>query len=364
MLSTSDNIFIVGATGFIGGRLVETLLLEHSITPTCLVRDMRKLARIARFPVKCVNGDLLRPETFEREVEGCDVYINCAYGKEKDPELNWRVNTEGTLKLLQLAHRNRAKQFIFLSTTAIYEGPYESGSFDERTLPDWEKRDYAGGKLEAERICLDFAKSHDLPVTILRPTIVYGPFAPSWTIFPVELIRKGVLKEFDDFAGVCNPVYVDDVVGAILASINNENALNEVFNVSSGETISWHDFFTGYSLAVSGKPLEKSNRLAYTGSYIAVSAVKRSVKFVFSLAPDFTKNVYRYLRSKGLGNWSWVKGEDISNVDLGFYNKRLEFRVDKLKEKLGYRPAFDFASGLRITTEWLKYYGYCTNGAT
>lgn len=361
MAVNCNKILVLGATGFIGSRLVEKLYLEHIHVPKCLVRNYEKMVRIARFPVDIVYGDVLDPEALVDQIDDCDIYVFCVHGKDKDRSLSWRVNTEGLENMLKLAISNKAKHFIFLSTTAIYESQYDEGEFDESVVLYLKKRDYAGGKLEGEKICLEYSKKYNLPVTILRPTIVYGPYAPSWTIYPAELVRYGVLKEYDSLDGICNAVYVDDVVDVIIKCIMNNRAFNDAFIVSSGETITWKRFFDAFSLAITGKPLEKSSRFNYLMKSLPLFLLKRCLKFGVQLMPSFAEKVYRYIKSKGSGDWSWVKGQDISTIKLGFFRKKLIFKIDKLKTKLNFEPQYDFDTGFTITSNWLKYHRYVIN---
>jgi nucleoside-diphosphate-sugar epimerase len=353
-----NKILVMGASGFVGGRLVEKLIIEHGHIPKCLVRDYGKLTRIARFPVEIVYGDIIQPDGFEQSIKNCDVYIYSAHGKDKNKAISWEVDTNGLENMLKLAVKNRIKQFIFLSTTAIYESESSKGEFDESVVPVCSQRDYAGGKLEGEKICFEYSKKYNLPVTVLRPTIIFGPFAPSFTIYPAELIMSGALKDYGCFGGICNPVYIDDVVDVIIKCILNEKAFNEIFIVSSGDTLSWKEFFDAFSLAITGKRLETSGQANFRIKSMPLFLLKKILKLVVQIAPDFAKSVYGFIKSKGSGDWSWVKGQDASTINLNFYKKELIFKIDKLRTKLEYEPQYNFNKGFKITADWLKHHRY------
>ncbi|HQF42160.1 MAG TPA: NAD(P)-dependent oxidoreductase [Ignavibacteriaceae bacterium] len=352
------KVLVMGASGFVGGRLVEKLILEHGHVPKCLIRDFGKLTRIARFPVEIVYADILHPNDFEVSIKDCDVYIYSVHGKDKNKAISWEIDTKGLENMLKLAVKNQIKQFIFLSTTAIYENESDKGEFDESVVPVSSKKDYAGGKLAGERICFEYSQKYNLPITVLRPTIIYGPFAPSFTIYPAELIMSGALKDYGCFDGICNPVYIDDVVDVIIKCILNEKAFNEIFIVSSGETLSWKRFFDAFSIAITGKPLEKSGQANFKIKSMPLFLLKKILKMIVQIAPDFAKSVYGYIKSKGSGNWSWVKGQDASTINLNFYKKELVFKIDKLRTKLEYEPQYNFVKGFEITSEWLKHQRY------
>jgi len=165
-----NKILVMGASGFVGGRLVERLILDHNHVPKCLIRDYKKLPRLCRFPVEIVCGDILCPEEFTNSIKDCDVYVFSVHGKEISA-LNWKVNTEGLENMLKLAVKNEIKHFIYLSTTAIYEEQYTRGEFDESDIPVCTKHDYAGGKSKGEKICNDYSQKYNLPVTILLTSL-------------------------------------------------------------------------------------------------------------------------------------------------------------------------------------------------
>jgi len=355
MVSQSNKIFVVGATGFIGSRLVEKLVLYYEQSPLCLVRDFSKLSKISRFKVDIVGGDVLNVKDFEEDVKVCDVYIVSVHGKETEQEHNWLVNTQGTKNLLDLAVNNNVKHFVFLSTTAIYEENHRKGTFLEDSIPVCNKKDYAGGKLEAEKLCLEYSERYDLNITILRPTIVYGPFAPTFTMYPAALIKRGVLKNYGFFNGVCNPVYIEDVVDVIIECVLNDKTYNEIFNISSGETLSWLEFFNYYANIINGYNIPRNSYSQYLLRSLPVGIVKRGAKSALKMAPGLTKLIYQRIKSHGSGDWSWVQGEDITTLNPEMYKKELIFPVGKMKTVLGYQPKYDIQNGMEVTGRWLKY---------
>ena len=75
---TGKKIFITGATGFIGGRLAERLVLEHGLQVRALVRNFARASRLARIPVEMVGGDVLDFNSFGQAIRGCEVVFHCA----------------------------------------------------------------------------------------------------------------------------------------------------------------------------------------------------------------------------------------------------------------------------------------------
>ena len=89
-----------------------------------------------------------------------------------------------------------------------------------------------------------------LPATVLQPTHVYGPFGGYWTERQVEMFLSGpvVLPAPDD--GICNAVYVDDVVHALSLAAVRDEAVGETFLISGVESTTWSEFYRQYARAV------------------------------------------------------------------------------------------------------------------
>lgn len=355
----SKSAFITGATGCIGSRLVEHLFLKYDQNPVCLVHNPAHMARIARFQIDPVFGNVLLPETFAKKISKCDVIIHAAFGKESDQEKNWEINVQGTENLLKLAVENKIKHFIFISSAAVYEEEYSDGILDETITPVCPLRNYAGGKLRAEQLCLEYWRKYDLPITILRPSIVYGPFMRSGTIAPYVNIKKGTLRKYIDFNGICNLVYIEDVVSIIFECICNESAFGEIFNVAGEDNTTWNEVFDFYSELAIGKPLPKASYQNYMLRYFVNSNSKKVGKWMVSTMPELTKSIYGVLKNKGIKAVDYVvKVREFSPQELKFFTKTIVYPVDKLKEKLGYKYKFPFEKGSLLTAEWLKSCSY------
>jgi len=352
------KVAVVGASGFIGGRLCERLFLKYSIDTICLIRNLRKSARLARFPFEIIEVDLLDDRIVELNLHDCDIMVFCAHGKSKNENENWRVNVEGLKKILKVVERNNIKQFVFMSTTAVYEKIGENGYIGEEKNIRCDGKDYASGKREGELICLDFSRRTGIHSTVLRPSIVYGPFAPSFTIYPVKIAKSGALKDYGIFEGYCNPVYIDDVIDAIVTTFMNKKAYNEIFNISGGEVITWREYFNKYNEIVRGERMKISSKTLYRIKVIPLRTVKEIMKITLKVAPNICKYVYQKMIEKGTGDWSWTKGEDTSSIREINYRHKQIYKIEKMRKILGYSPKYNMRDGMEITEEWLRHYDY------
>ena len=100
-------VFVTGAGGFIGGRLVERLVLECGAEVRAQARRVAGAVRLARFPLEIVRGDVTDRGVVEAAVEGCDVVFHCAYGTRGSQRRRGWVNREGTRRVLEAAGEGR-----------------------------------------------------------------------------------------------------------------------------------------------------------------------------------------------------------------------------------------------------------------
>ncbi len=80
MKLSGKQVLVTGATGFIGGRLVEKLVLEQHANVRVLVRDFSHASRIARFDLEMMRGDITDSSAVTEATKGCEVIFHCAYG--------------------------------------------------------------------------------------------------------------------------------------------------------------------------------------------------------------------------------------------------------------------------------------------
>ncbi len=241
----NKHILVTGGTGFIGGRLVEELVTRHGAHVRVLVRNFAHAARIARFPIEMIPGNVVEPADVSRAMQGCEIVFHCAYGTMGDAAAQRRVNVEGTRNVLDAALAANASRVVSLSTLSVY-GDLPDGLLDE-TAPRRRSKDvYADSKLEAENLALDYAKHRGLPVIVLQPTMVYGPFAPSWTIRILNDLHTHRVILINGGAGHCHPLYIDDLVHAMLRAAVTGQGLGEHYLISGENPVTWQEFYARY----------------------------------------------------------------------------------------------------------------------
>lgn len=168
----SKRVFITGASGKIGRKLVAELL-NRNYGVVALVRDKNKLP--LRHPsLKIIEADILQQKKYFREIRKCDyVYHLAVYQNISDQNKNnfVRVNVEGTKLILEAIVKSKVKRLIYLSTVMVFKstGKREvNENSPKRTFGNGNH--YVETKLSALKIIEKFKTK--VPVIVLYPTIV------------------------------------------------------------------------------------------------------------------------------------------------------------------------------------------------
>ena len=236
------NYLVTGAAGFIGAAIVERLIKEGN---TCTTIDNLSTGTVEHIPEGCrfIEGSVADVDIINSlEKEKFDAIIHIA-GQSSgeisfdDPVYDLQTNTQSTVMLLKLAQKTGCKKFVYASSMSVY-GDHQPPECKEETdkVP---KSFYAVGKLASENYMRIFSE-YGIACTALRFFNVYGPGQNlsnlrqgMASIFLAMAIKdhhihvKGSKDRFRDF------VFIDDVVDAVLRSLNREKGF-DVFNVCTG----------------------------------------------------------------------------------------------------------------------------------
>jgi len=384
-MDRSDRVLITGATGFIGGRLVE-MLAAQGVRMRIATSDLSHCSRVARFPVELVKADLVDHEALARAAEGCSVIFHFGYRFGGSPKEQQRVNVEGTRALAEALLKNGGRRFIHISSVSAYGAPRD-GDLTEDTPPLPTADAYSNTKQKIERLLLDLHRTHGLPVAIIQPTIVYGPYGSTWTVRLLEQVRSCRIVLPAGGLGLCNAVYVDDVVVASMLAVERAAAVGETFLISGAVPVTWREFYGAYE-----KMLGKRALLELDDAQTYVEEVRqrkegllsRQIMVGLSRRPAFRKRLLglppqSWLLAAGqrllpspvqaaIGRRYeslWQSPSDAAAVSLpvylpdpgsrALYSARTHVRIDKATNKLGFKPAFDLDSGMALTTEWARW---------
>lgn len=389
------TVLVTGGSGFIGCRLVERLIERHGARVRVLVRDVGRASRVATFPVEIVRGSILDGGTVQRAAEGCDTIFHCAYGTAGSQGDRARTNLDGTRRVLEAALAVGARRVVDLSTLMVY-GETAAGDLDE-TAPRRRFGDpYADSKRAAEQLAVRWAAERGLPVVILQPTAVYGPYGGVWTELPLRQLATGRVPLIDHGRGLANAVYVDDLVSAMLLAATRDGVEGEAFLISGAESEPWSDFYARFEAMLN---VAKGSRLhsmsiaearslwrrhrwrlpslaGVLGSHWRSDEAFRSelmasreVVMARNLASQLPEGVQQFLKRRAKAyqerrrtrldsppaSAPTLPTHPPSPRMIAFFSARTRVRIDKARRLLGYEPEFSLDRGMALTAAWARW---------
>lgn len=350
-MSDGRTILITGAGGFIGGRMTEAMHQLGTGTVRAAVRRWATGARIGRLPVELVQCDVRNPEQVRQALDGVTHVVHCAVGEHSS-------TVEGTRVLLSTAADMGVQRVVHLSSVDVYGTP--EGEIDETHPLTVTGRAYGDSKIEAEHACRE-AAARGLPVTILRPTLVHGPFSATWTVaYAQRLQKRPWLVAESDAQGICNLVYVDDLVGAVLASFDADTPPGEAFNINGPEQPTWHEYFAALNEAMGLAPLVATTPVGARLKANAVLPFRKTAKFLIT---HFQSQIMGVAQRSQLARNAMVRAEALIRTtpapsEFAVYSKKAFYPSNKAQEMLGYRPKFPMAEALPLVGAWLHHHGY------
>jgi len=179
---------LVGATGFVGGHLVEYLFQQGEISKG-IFRKGAHLKIMDASGVMGVEADLNDHHSLHEAMEGVDAVYNLASPMPDSDSEFLSANTEGLLNLLEVAAEAKAKTFVQLSTLDVYGFGVKLVSPQDSFKP---VNEYQRAKAEAERLLQEFSKRSSQPrVTIIRSAKAVGSRDESLVVPLLRMMETG-----------------------------------------------------------------------------------------------------------------------------------------------------------------------------
>ncbi len=354
------KVLVTGGTGFIGGRLAERLAVEEGAQVRVLVHDWRKAAWVSRANVELIQGDITDAASLGRAMQGCDTVFHCV-GVGGTYEHCKRVNVDGTRNVLDSAIRMDVKKIVYLSTIAVH-GPNPPDNANEKDEFRRFGTPYGDSKIAAEELVWSYWKEKHIPVTVIRPTFIWGPGSPYFTVWPVRLMKANQWYLIDRGAGTCQANYVDNLVDAILLAGIKDEAIGEAFIVKDDPPCTWSEFFGYYARMIGKDKLPSVSIKAYKNLMDRFARIPLSflctvlgkLKNTPTVEPARTlirgtrfglRILQQPLRKCLLPYDSW---------DILKYSRIGRLDTSKIADLLGYQSRITREQGMKETEIWLR----------
>lgn len=324
------NILITGATGFIGGFIVDEAL-SRGMQVWVAVRPTSSRKYLSDPRIQFLELNLSDKEQMKRQMDGLRLdYVVHAAGATKclHAEDFFRSNTEGTKNLVQalMEQQMPLKRFVFVSSLSVYgpvaeQQPYREICGNDTPQPNTA---YGRSKLAAEQY---IESIEGFPYVILQPTGVYGPRERDYF-----MMAKSI-KSHTDFSVGYKPqdltfVYVLDVVQAIFLALDCQKTGGK-YMLSDGEVYSSRTFSDlihrelGHPWLLRIKaPIWLLRIITFCGEYIGRMTGKISA---------LNNDKYNIMKQR---NW--------------------RCDIKPAMSELGYKPKYQLNEGVRLTIKWYK----------
>jgi len=285
------NIFLTGATGFIGRRLGVKIESLSDFNLTSVFRSEAGLVTNKRTIICQIDKNT----DWRSALIDQDLIIHTAARahlmKEEvvDPLREYRlVNVDSTLNLANQAAEAGVKRFIFISSIGV-NGVINTQPFTEDDTPN-PVDFYAQSKWEAEQGLWEVQRETGMELVIIRPPLVYGPNAPGNFGSLMRWVNKSIPMPLGAIHNKRSLVAVDNLVDLIITCIDSPAAANQVFLAGDGEDLSTTELLRGVAKAagVSSRLIPvPATVLMFVASILGKKAVAQ--RLLGSLQVDISK---------------------------------------------------------------------------
>lgn len=324
------SALVTGANGFIGSHLVH-YLLKQGFHVRCLVRTTSNLRWLKDYSVEFVYGDLTELSSLRQAVQKIDLVFHLAgKTKAKDKTGFFSANAQGTENLLQAVYdvNPRISRFVYVSSIAAAGPSQKDTPLREEDVPK-PVTIYGKSKLEGERKVWEFKDK--IPVTIVRPPVVFGPRDEDVLRF-FQIIAKGILPRLgckDRYAGF---VYAEDLVKGLFLTATHPAAVGQLYHLATEGVFSWDAF----------------------GRCIAKALKRRVIPVPIPLWVFIFSTLVEEMRIRIFHQESILNLQKMPE----YRNRFWTCSIEKAKQELGFQPEWTMESAIEKTVQWYKEFGY------
>ena len=224
------NVFVTGATGFVGKAVVRELLTQgHQVVG--LIRDPAKATSLIQQGMTPQVGEMTSPQTYVPIVPTVDAVIQTAQLSTKGRFTNAnkaKINEADEAMTLALANACIQHDKVLIYTSGCFNyGDHGTNWIDEQTRADPSPLGEGHAHVVTELMRLH--QNGGLKLLILSPGFVYGPGGLFKTSF-YDTLKKGQLRVFGKGQNYWSPIQVDDLARAYHAALTR-GRYGEVYNI-------------------------------------------------------------------------------------------------------------------------------------
>jgi nucleoside-diphosphate-sugar epimerase len=339
IIDPDDLVLVTGAAGFIGSKVVQSLIDCGFRRIRCFIRSSARSSnlvglssRVSGVDLHLFKGNLLSMEDCIAATLDAAVVIHLAAGRgEKSFPDAFMNSVVTTRNLLDACRHQRIRRFVNVSSFAVYTNTDKpKGNLLDETCPVERRPEVRGeaycfAKTKQDQMVSELGRQHEIPYTIVRPGVVYGP----GNLAISGRVGIGTFGPFLHLGG-SNPIpltYVDNCAEAIVLAALKPGIDGEIFNIVDDDLPSSRRFLRLYKRHV------KRFRSLYVPK-----AVSYSLCYFWE----------RYS--------AWSKGQLPPAFNRSRWNslwKKTRYSNSKLKTRLGWNQTVSTQEGLQ------RYFDAC-----
>jgi len=376
VLSRPDTILVTGSTGFVGSRLCEVLHLATGYRVRPFVHSSGAAAYIARYPLDFRMGDLTDFGSIRAAAEGCSTIVHLARGSRS-------VMIDGLKNALRAAVDAKVQRFVHVSSVAVYGDNPPAAARDEAAPARRTGNDYGDLKLEQEELVAAYGRRFGLPFVILRPPHIFGPYSHFVNAL-VQRLKTASLPVVDGGASICNLVYIDNFIEAVLLCLEKSAAVGETFFVTDKEQVTWRQCLEAFGAMLgvdvpeaTASDLVRHAKPTSRDALRRISTVLMADEFrsammdipVVGAVGGMLRRVYAGLSARRRHYWRsrlqayasppvvrpGTRTYDATDYLIVSQARRVAHRSTKAERILGYTGSVQHEEALNLTRAWLRF---------
>lgn len=323
-----QRVLVTGANGFVGSAVMR-YLARLQISAIGLVRENSNLDNLQGVEGTLVRGDITDFASLLRAMEGVDAVVHtAAHVTDWDKRENFEsINVIGTRNVLEAARQLGVRRLVHVSTVDVFG--LQKGPVTDETPLTPSGYPYPDTKIKAEREVWSYYARFSLPVSIIRPTMVYGPGDRTF----VPEIAAALLKHQPVLLGpsslTVDLVYIDNLAEGIVLALRHPSAIGRGFIINDGSML-FHDYIRSIADVIGVKPFPLRIPVLCAKAYAA-----------------FQEGYYGL---RGRRN-----RPELTRYAVDFITRGVPHRADAARDVLGYKPQVSIQRGIRLTQEWLSH---------